>query len=93
VLKDYRTAPIDERLRGALGYLELVTLTPERVTADDARAALAKGVSPQALAQALDVAFVFNTFDRLADALGWEIPPPEELRKWGKFLLQRGYGG
>ena len=92
VLEDYRTAPIDERLRATLGYLELVTLSPERVTADDARAALARGVTPQSLAQALNVAFVFNLFDRLADTLGWEVVTPEEFRKWGKFLLERGYG-
>jgi alkylhydroperoxidase family enzyme len=92
VLKDYRTAPVDERLRAALGYLELVTLAPERVTADDARAALAKGVTPQALAQALNVAFVFNLVDRLADSLGWELPTQESFRRWGKFLLKNGYG-
>jgi hypothetical protein len=83
---------MDERLRGALAYLERVTLAPEQVTAEDARAALAKGASPAALAQALDVLFAFNVMDRLADAMGWEVSTPEEFRKWGVFLLKRGYG-
>ncbi len=68
-----------------------MTLSPQQVTADDARAVLATGVSKQALAQALDVLFVFNIFDRLADAMGWEVSTPEEFRKWGKMLLKRGY--
>lgn len=91
MLEDYRTAPIDEKLRATLGYLERVTLSPQQVTADDARAVLARGVSPQALAQALDVLFVFNIFDRLADSMGWEVCTPEVFRKWGGILLKRGY--
>ena len=84
---------MDEKLRATLAYLERVTLAPEQVTADDARAALAKGVSRTALAQALDVLFVFNIFDRLADTMGWEVSTPEEFRRWGRFLLKNGYGG
>ena len=84
---------MDEKLRATLAYLERVTLSPEQVTAGDARAALAKGVSRQALAQALQVLFVFNIFDRMADAMGWEVSTPEEFRRWGQFLLKRGYGG
>ena len=92
MLQDYRTAPIAEKLRATLAYLELVTLAPERVTAGDARAVLAAGVSPAALAQALDVLFAFNIMDRLADAMGWEVSTPEEFRKGARLLLKRGYG-
>ena len=83
---------MDEKLRATLAYLEQVTLAPEQVTAEHARAALASGVSRVALAQALDVLFAFNVMDRLADAMGWEVSTPEEFRKWGVFLLKRGYG-
>ena len=38
-LADWRTAPIDGRLRAALGFLEKLTLTPEAITAADAAAA------------------------------------------------------
>jgi alkylhydroperoxidase family enzyme len=92
VLQDYRTAPMDEKLRATLAYLEKVTLAPEQVTAGDARTALAAGASPTALAQALDVLFAFNIMDRLADAMGWEVSTQEEFRKWGAVLLKRGYG-
>jgi len=37
------------------------------------------------------VAFLFNTYDRLADTLGWELPDERYYPKAGKFLLKRGY--
>ena len=93
MLQDYRTAPIDEKLRATLAFLERVTLAPEEVTAADAKTVLAAGVSHPALVEALNVLFIFNVFDRLADTLGWEVSTPEEFRRWGQFLLKRGYGG
>jgi hypothetical protein len=33
-------------------------------------------VSKQAVEDALEVAFLFNIYDRLADAMGWEVPAP-----------------
>ena len=32
------------------------------------------GVSKQAIQDALEVAFLFNIYDRLADAMGWDVP-------------------
>jgi hypothetical protein len=60
VLADYETAPIDERLRGALHFL--ATLDPVR--------ALAAGVSQQALRDAADVQAGFELITRFADAIG-----------------------
>jgi hypothetical protein len=56
------------------------------------RPALALGVSREALVDAFNVAFLFNTYDRLADTLGWEIPPPEVVRQSAQRLFTRGYG-
>jgi hypothetical protein len=60
VLADYRTAPIDEKLRATLHFLE--TLDPSR--------ALAAGVSKQALRDAADVQAGFELITRFADAVG-----------------------
>ncbi|MBV8257667.1 MAG: hypothetical protein JOZ56_04135 [Actinobacteria bacterium] len=60
MLDDYETAPIDERLRGALHFL--ATLDPAR--------ALAAGVSKQALRDAADVQAGFEMITRFADAIG-----------------------
>jgi hypothetical protein len=67
VLDDYETAPIDEKLRGALHFL--ATLDPGR-----ARAA---GVSKQALRDAADVQAGFEMITRFADAIG-AVPHSEQ---------------
>ncbi|HEX7978682.1 MAG TPA: hypothetical protein VF461_08770 [Gemmatimonadaceae bacterium] len=92
VLADYRTAPIDEKLRAMLGLLEIFTLRPDELTAADVRVVLATGVSREAIRDAFYVAFLFNTYDRLADTLGWELPEEGYYGKAGKFLLKKGYG-
>jgi alkylhydroperoxidase family enzyme len=91
VIDDYRTAPINEKLRAMLGLLETFTLRPDELTAVDIRAVLATGVSREAIRDAFYVAFLFNTYDRLADTLGWELPEDRYYGKAGSFLLKKGY--
>ena len=92
VLDDYRTAPIDEKLRAMLGLLETFTLRPDEMGPDDVRAVLATGVTREMIRDAFYVAFLFNGYDRLADTLGWELPEQDFYRKAGQFLLKKGYG-
>ena len=40
VLDDWRTAPIDEKLRAMIGLLETFTLRPEQIGPADVRAVL-----------------------------------------------------
>jgi len=91
VIKDYRTAPIDERVRATLRLLETFTLRPGELGPADVRAVLATGVTREMIRDAMYVAFLFNTYDRLADTLGWEIPEESYYPKAGKFLLKKGY--
>ncbi len=91
VLADYRTAPIDEKLRAMLALLETLTLEPDQLSADRVRAVLAVGVTREAIRDAFYVAFLFNTYDRLADTLGWELPDSSYYPKAGRFLLKKGY--
>jgi alkylhydroperoxidase family enzyme len=74
-----------------VAVLEKLTLAPETLAADDIRPVLALGVTREALVDAFYVAFLFNTYDRLADTLGWELPDERYYPKAGKFLLKRGY--
>ena len=71
--------------------LEKLTLTPDALSPADVRPVLALGVSPEAIRDAFYVAFLFNTYDRLADTLGWELPDERYYPKAGRFLLKRGY--
>jgi hypothetical protein len=74
-----------------LGLLETFTLRPEQMTADRVRPVLAAGVTREAVRDAFYVAFLFNTYDRLADTLGWELPDASYYPRSGQFLLKKGY--
>lgn len=91
VIEDYRTAPIDEKLRAMLGLLETFTLNPDQLTPRSILAVLARGVTREAIRDAFYVAFLFNTYDRLADTLGWELPEMGYYSKAGQHLLRNGY--
>lgn len=74
-----------------LGLLERFTLQPDDLNADHVRVVLAAGVTRQAIRDAFYVAFLFNTYDRLADTLGWELPDERYYPRAGQFLLKKGY--
>jgi alkylhydroperoxidase family enzyme len=95
VLDDYTTAPIDEKLRATLGLLKKMTLDHGNVGPEDVRAVMRTGVSKQAIQDALEVAFLFNIYDRLADSMGWDVPAISGgyYQVVAKRLLGRGYGG
>jgi len=93
VLEDYTRAPIDERLRAVLSLLEKMTLDHSALCTEDVREVLAKNVSKEAIADALEVAFLFNVYDRLADTMGWHVPAKETgyYSAAAKRLLKQGY--
>ena len=74
-----------------LGLLETFTLHHQQIGADDVRAVMAKGITGEAVRDAFYVAFLFNTYDRLADTLGWELPDSSYYPKAGQRLLKKGY--
>lgn len=91
VRDNYRTARISEKLRAMLGLLETFTLRPDQMSADRVRAVMAHGVTKEAIRDAFYVAYLFNTYDRLADTLGWELPDRAYYLKAGQRLLTHGY--
>jgi hypothetical protein len=70
-----------------------MTLDHASLGAEDVRAVLRLGVSRQAVADAMEVAFLFNVYDRLADAMGWDVPPPAGgyYQVAARRLLKHGY--
>jgi alkylhydroperoxidase family enzyme len=93
VLDDYTTAPIEEKLRTTLGLLKKMTLDHTHLTAEDVRLVLAAGVSNTAVAEAMEVAFLFNIYDRMADTMGWDVPAVESgyYQRSARRLLSNGY--
>ena len=91
MLADFRTAPIAEPLRATLAVLEAVTLAPERVPAEEVRAALAAGATGELLRDAIAVCAVFNVIDRVADALAFDVPAYESFEARAERMLAARY--
>ena len=91
MLTDWRTAPVDPKVRATLGFLEKLTLAPAQVGPADVAPLHAAGVSNQAVEDAIQVCALFNIYDRLADAMGWHLPGPDGYAASGRNLMKRGY--
>jgi AhpD family alkylhydroperoxidase len=92
VLADFRSAPISEALKGALAFLEVMTLRPMELSAEHAKAALRSDVTAAGLKDAIAVGTLFNIITRYADALDFAMPSPKEFDRAAGMLLKRGYG-
>ena len=92
VLADFRSAPISEALKGALAFLEVMTLRPMELSAEHAKAALRSDVTAAGLKDATAVGTLFNIITRYADALDFAMPSPKEFDRAAGTLLKRGYG-
>lgn len=90
VLADLESAPIAEPLRATLRMLG-VLVADGTVGADEMRAVLAAGATPQQVEDALAVCAAFDTTARLADAFGFDVLSPEGFDAGAKYLLKRGY--
>ena len=91
VIADPETAPIPERLKAMLRFLKKLTLTPETVGGDDARALHAAGLDDAAIEEAVYAATCFNVIDRLADAFDFKPNDERGLRWVARILLKVGY--
>jgi uncharacterized peroxidase-related enzyme len=92
VLADFRSAPISEALKGALAFLEIMTLRPMELSATHATAAHRSNVTTAALMDAIAVGTLFNVITRYADALDFAMPSLKEFDRAAGMLLKRGYG-
>jgi len=91
VARDWRTAPVGPRIAATFAFLENLTLRPDELGPADAAAVRAAGVSGEALRDAATVCALFNMIVRLADSLGWEVPPWERLLQRAPAMLEGGY--
>ena len=68
-----------------------MTLRPHELTGEDADAVRAAGVSDDALVDAIHVGALFNMIVRMADSLGFDVPPPESFAARAEAMLSGGY--
>ncbi len=92
VMEDWRTAPVNEKVRAVLAFLEKLTTTPADLGTHDIESMRSAGVNDKAIEQAIYVCFLFSVMDRLADAFGFDMHSPEEFKRGGRALYARGYG-
>lgn len=91
VIADWRTAPLDAKLRTTLGFLEKLTLHPNEVRPADVAPLRAAGLSDDAIEDAINVCALFNIYDRLADSFGWHLPDAAGYAASAQNLMRRGY--
>jgi len=70
-----------------------MTIDHKNLGPDDVRAVLALGATKTAIAEAMEVAFLFNIYDRMADAMGWHVPELSTgyYQLAAQRLLKNGY--
>jgi len=91
VLEDWRTAPVPEKVRVMLAFLEKMTLEPRELGPADVAPLRAAGLSDEEIADAIHVCGAFNLINRLSDALGWEMQKDTAVRRFTDLLLTVGY--
>jgi uncharacterized peroxidase-related enzyme len=93
LMMDPDVAPLNDKLKPVLAYVRKLTLTPTRMTADDAQAVYAAGWDEQALFDAISVCALFNFMNRIVEGSGLRSNPlvaPEENRKAHMLRLSGG---
>lgn len=93
-LGDWRSAPVNPKVKATLGLLEKLTLVPEEVTSVDIEHVYAAGASKKAIEEAMRVCALFNIINRLADAFDFSSmsnASPKTVTKATRLLLVHGY--
>jgi uncharacterized peroxidase-related enzyme len=85
------TAPVNERLRAMLAFLEKLTLSPRDVGPSDVEPLRRAGISDDAIENAIEVCVHFCIINRLADTFGFRLHTPSELEKEAKLLSTKHY--
>ncbi|MEY2581091.1 MAG: hypothetical protein QOE09_940 [Ilumatobacteraceae bacterium] len=85
-------APIDERLKPLVRFVQKLTLTPSLMIAADVASVRAAGWTEDAIFDAICICGFSNLMNRVVDATGI-VSTEEELRESGQRLASLGYDG
>ncbi|HSK76025.1 MAG TPA: hypothetical protein VLQ45_06175 [Thermoanaerobaculia bacterium] len=91
IIRDWRTAPVSDRLRATFTFIEKLTDFPDDVGPEDIHKLREHDLGDEEIEDAIYICVAFSIIDRLADAFDFEIPNKEQMRKTSKFLLRLGY--
>jgi uncharacterized peroxidase-related enzyme len=87
----WRDVSISPKLQVTLGFVEKLVRAPGSVTSEDLKPLRSAGVEDDAIEAAVHVCAIFCLINRLANALGFELPPPAALERMAGPLLRFGY--
>ena len=90
LVADIDGAPIDDKLKPLVRYVQKLTRTPSEMTAADVAAVRAAGWSEDAIFDAICICGFNNLMNRVVDATGIE-GTEEEHRESGRRLASHGY--
>lgn len=91
VVADYRSAGLAAPLEATLAFIEKLSLTPEQLGVGDIHALRALGLTDADIDAAAQVAALFHTINRVADALGFQLQGERGLSRSATALIRRGY--
>jgi uncharacterized peroxidase-related enzyme len=92
LLEDPSEARVDEELRPLFAFVKKLTLTPTRISEEDAGKVFAAGWNEQALHDAVSVCALFNLMNRMVEGLGIEANS-SYAQIAGERLSSGGYVG
>ncbi len=90
LVEDYANADVDEKLKPVFAYLKKLTLTPTKLTQEDADAVLNAGWSERAFYDMVLVCCLYNFMNRYVEGLGL-TPIPEQFDLEGTMIAEDGY--
>lgn len=93
VVADYRTAPLQQREKELLAYLEKLTLAPAATSAADVAHLRDAGWSDEAIYDAVTVCALFNFYNRWVEGSGVQDMPQEGYEASGERIARQGYAG
>ena len=91
VLENPRTAPIPEREKVLLAFVEQVNGSSYALRREEVDAVRAAGWSEEAIYDAVSVCALFNFYNRWCDGTGVRPMQPEDYAASGKRLAAHGY--
>jgi alkylhydroperoxidase family enzyme len=91
VLENPKTAPISEREKVLLAFIERVNGASHGLRAEEVDAVRAAGWTDEAIYDAVSVCALFNFYNRWCDGTGVRPMKPEQYDASGKRLASFGY--
>jgi len=79
---------VSEPLRAALGFVEALSLDPDRAEVDSLRAA---GLTDADIEVAATICSAFHIIVRIADSLDFHVPTEEEFARHAPRMAARDY--